>query len=285
LAWSFAARADPQPCPARDGAWVEVVFSGPAWSAGEQDSVIRELRVELERRSLRVCPRLETPPVVAPQKVITLLANDAERVSIVASNIENEGGFTGRTIALSAIPEDARALAVAQAVDEALMSGEDSPARSAVAPPHRQPVTEPRAREPAASEWSVAAALAPTLQVAPPGFVGATRAVVAPGVALRLGLNHAHIGVSIGVGITRVSDFTFADTPIRGLRSPADVSFSLRLARGAAQAALDLGVEGALSDYESASTARGYSVVDFGGRAGLRLGWGRRVIPWLGASL
>jgi hypothetical protein len=131
----------------------------------------------------------------------------------------------------------------------------------------------------------VAAALAPTLQVALPGFVGATRAVVAPGVALRLGVNRSHLGLSIGVGLTRVGDFTFADTPIRGLRSPADVSFSLRLSHGAAQAALDLGVEGVLSDYESASTARGYSVVDFGGRAGLRLGWGRRVIPWFGASL
>lgn len=285
LAWSFAARADPEPCPVRDGSWVEVVFSGAAWSAAEQDSVIRELRVELERRSLGVCPRSETQPVVAPQKIITLLANDAERVSIVASNIENEGGFTGRTIAVSTIPEDARALAIAQAVDEALRSGEDGSPKEPVAPPSKQPATDPRSREPAVSEWSMAAALAPTLQYAPPSFAGATRAVVAPGVALRLGLNHTHMGISVGVGITRVSDFTFAATPIHGLRSPADVSFGLRLSRGAAQATLDLGVEAALSDYESASTARGYSVVDFGGRAGLRLGWGRRVIPWLGASL
>jgi hypothetical protein len=237
-----------------------------------------------------VCPRLEAPPLVAPQQVITLLANDAERVSIVASNLENEGGFTGRTIAVGAIPEDARALAIAQAVDEALRSGDDGAPRAPVAPPSNQPVTKPviteaSPHEPAASEWSVAAALAPTLQVAPPGFAGATRAVVAPGVALRLAVNHTHLGVSMGLGITRVSDFSFADTPIRGLRSPADVSLSLRLSRGAAQGAVDLGVEAALSDYESASTERGYSVVDFGGRAGLRLGWGRRVIPWLGASL
>ena len=164
---------------------------------------------------------------------------------------------------------------------------EDGAPKAPVAPPtpSKQPVMEPRLQEPVASEWSVAAAVAPTLQVAPPSFAGATRAIVAPGVALRLGVSHTHIGVSMGVGITRVSDFTFTDTPIRGLRSPADVSFSLRLSRGAAQGTLDLGVEAALSDYESASTARGYSVVDLGGRAGLRLGWGRRVIPWLGASL
>ena len=292
LAWSLAARAAPERCPVRDGSWVEVVFSGAAWSAAEQDSIIRELRVELERRSLGVCPRPETPPAVAPKKIITLLANDTERVSIVASNLENEGGFTGRTIAVSTIPEDARALAIAQAVDEALRSGEDSSLSAPVAPATKQPVTEPRTQEteprtqePAASEWSVAAALAPTLQVAPPSFAGATRAVVAPGVALRLGVNHTHIGVSVGVGITQVSDFAFADTPIRGLRSPADVSLSLRVSRGAVQGTLDLGVEAALSDYESASTARGYSVVDLGGRAGLRLGWGQRVIPWLGASL
>jgi hypothetical protein len=285
LAWSFAAHAEPEACPVRGGAWVEIVFSGAAWPAAEQDSVIRELRVELARRSLEVCPRPETPPVVAPQNVITLLANDAERVSIVASNIENEGGFSGRTIAISTIPEDARALAIAQAVDEALRSGEaGSPPKAPVAPPSRR-LVEPRPHEPAASEWSAAALLAPTIQVAPPSFAGATHAVVAPGVALRLALNHAHIGVSVGIGITRVNDFTFADTPIRGLRSPADVSLSLRVSRGAAQGALDLGVEAALSDYEYAATARGYSVVDLGGRAGIRLGWGRRVIPWLGASL
>ena len=284
-AWSFAARADPEPCPARDGSWVEVVFSGAAWSAAEQDGVIRELRVELERRSLGVCPRLETSPVVAPQNVVTLLANDAGRVSIVASNIENEGGFTGRTIAVGTIPEDARALAIAQAVDEALRSGDDGSSRAPVAPPSKEPVVAPRPHEAATSAWSVAAALAPTLQVAPPSFAGATRAVVAPGVALRLAVSHTHIGVSVGVGITRISNFTFADTLISGLRSPADVSLSLRLSRGEAQGTLDLGVEAALSDYESASTARGYSVVDFGGRAGLRFGWGRRVIPWLGASL
>jgi hypothetical protein len=232
-----------------------------------------------------VCPRLETQPVVAPQKVITLLATDADRVSIMASNIENEGGFTGRTIAVSTIPEDARALAIAQAVDEALRSGEDGSPRAPIAPPSNPPVTERRSQEPAASEWSMAAALAPTIQVAPPSFAGATRAVLAPGVALRLAVSRTHIGVSMGVGITRVSDFSFADTPIRALRSPADVSLSVRLSHGAAQGTVDLGVEGVLSDYESASTGQGHSVVDFGGRAGLRLGWGQRVIPWLGASL
>ena len=76
MSWSFAALAEPELCPARDEPWIEVVFSGLAWSAAEQDSVIRELRVELERRSLGVCPRPEGTPAGGPQKVITLLARE-----------------------------------------------------------------------------------------------------------------------------------------------------------------------------------------------------------------
>ncbi|HWZ87646.1 MAG TPA: hypothetical protein VNW92_02315, partial [Polyangiaceae bacterium] len=155
----------------------------------------------------------------------------------------------------------------------------------AAPPPSRQTVKEPRSPEPTPSEWFLGAALAPALQVAPASFAGATHAVVAPGVALRLSVNHTHVGASLGLAITKASELTFADTQIRELRAPADVSFSLRLSHGAAYGVLDLGVLAALVDYEYAPTARAYDSVDFGARAGLRLGWGHRVAPWIGASV
>jgi hypothetical protein len=140
--------------------------------------VIRELRTELARRSLAVCEQPEAAPEIAPLRVVTLLAGDGQRVSIVASNLEKEGGFSGRTILVSAIPEDARPLAIAQAVDESLRSEADEPDHyprsKAPAPVSKRPALEtPR------PSWFVAAALAPTLQIAPSGS-GRTQTVVAP---------------------------------------------------------------------------------------------------------
>src|SRR6185503_10955166 len=122
LAWPAAATAEPAPCPRTGQAWVQIVFSGPAWSKPVQEAVLRELRTELQRRSLQACAEPEGAPWAPPQKLFTLLASDTERVAIVPSDLGNEGGFVGRTIALGVIPEDARALAIAQAVDEALRS-------------------------------------------------------------------------------------------------------------------------------------------------------------------
>jgi hypothetical protein len=231
-----------------------------------------------------VCAAREPELDSSATDVVTLLANDAERVSIVSSNLEREGRFSGRTIAVGAIPDDARSLAIAQAVDEALRSRRDEPA----------PPPEPRAPPPAAAPplppaaepaWAIAAALAPTLQVAPAASAR-TSSVVSPGAAVRLSLLRADLGGSLGVSITRASDLKLADgIAIRQLRVPADISFSLRLARGSAQAALDLGLVAALSSYEYAATGAAHTELELGGRAGLRLGWGRRIVPWLGASL
>jgi len=137
-----------------------VIFSGPAWPDALREGVIRELRIELSRRSLIACEGPAQLRELAPQKVVTLLAPDATRVSIVASNIENEGGFTGRTIFVGPIPEDARALAIAQAVDEALLNeGEDDYVRPPPRPAISIPPAEPRPQKTTSQAWFLAAAL------------------------------------------------------------------------------------------------------------------------------
>jgi hypothetical protein len=283
LAWSPDALAQSRSCPSGAEPWVEVIFSGPAWSDTVRDGVVRELRIELARRSLEVCPATEAAESGTPQKVVTLLAADSERVSIVASNLEQEGGFTGRTILVGPIPEDARALAIAQAVDEALR-GEGNQTERAPPPAVPTRVVQPAARQATMPSWFVAAALAPALQVAP-AAADRTRAVVAPGALFRLSIGRGSVGGSLGVAVTRASDMRFGSLAIRDFRLPADVSFDLRLARGPAQAIFDVGLVAALVNYEYVPTGDAHSTLELGGRAGARFGWGRRVVPWVGASL
>jgi hypothetical protein len=282
-AWSSGSLAQAEPCPRGAQPWVEVIFSGSAWSDAVRQGVIRELQIELSRRSLEVCPAPKSTPDIAPQEVVTLLASDPERVSIVGSNIENEGGFTGRTIMVGTIPDDARALAIAQAVDEALRTRGGEPAARATLPVSA-PVARPAARWSRSSGWVLGAAVAPTLQLAPAAS-GLPRAAVAPGVTLRLSLGKARLGGSLGVAITRASDLSFDGIELRDFRVPADLSFGVRFARGPAQATLDIGMVAALVNYEYRPTGNAHSELELGGRAGLRFGWGHRFVPWLGASI
>ena len=260
-----------------------MIFSGPHWSDEVRDGVMRELRIELARRSLSVCAGPPESSEAAPDKVVTLLAADTERVAIVASNLEKEGGFTGRTIIVGSIPEDARALAIAQAVDEALRTGGNEPPATpkprAAAPVSRTP---PRAAR--SPSWFIAAAVAPTLQIAPASS-GRTHALAAPGVALRLSLGRASVGGSLGVAITRASDLSFGSVEVRDFRLPADASFDVRFARGPAQVTLDVGLVAALVNYSYGPTGDAHSAVELGGRAGLRFGWGHRFVPWIGTSI
>ena len=285
LSRSLAAQAQTESCPEVPGPWIAVIFSGPAWSGALRDGVIRELRTELLRRSLAVCEQPAGPTEVAPVKVITLLAPDPDRVSIVASDMEEEGGFTGRTIMVSAIPEDAQALAIAQAVDESLRNEERGtttpiPAREpSVARPVPRPTT-PVAPQPS---WFIGAAVAPAIQIAPATSNRST--VVSPGVALRLSLGQASVGGSLGVTVTRASELSFTSASIRDFRIPADASLSLQVVRGAFHAALDAGVVAALVSYEYGPTSTGRSALELGGRAGARIAWGRRILPWVGASI
>jgi len=87
------------------------------------------------------------------------------------------------------------------------------------------------------------------------------------------------------VTITRESDLNFGEIAIRELRVPADASFSVRLARGPAQAMLDIGLLAALVTYQYRPAGDGHSSLELGGRAGVRVGWGHRIVPWVGASV
>ena len=89
--------------------------------------MLRELRVELGRRSLDVCLHSDLPPPSPASAVVTVLANDLDVVSIVPSRIQDEGGFSGRTIRVGSIPPDARALAIVQAIDEVLRERSGKP--------------------------------------------------------------------------------------------------------------------------------------------------------------
>lgn len=286
LAWSGLAVAQPAtPCPSPGRPWVEIVFSGPVWSNAVQEEILRELRIELSRRSLQACTTPTEAPWAPAQKLITLLASDPDRVAIVPSDLEHEGGFVGRTIVVAAIPEDARPLAIAQAVDEALRSDSrvlPEPTRAVKTPP---PTAAPALPEPPPSELSIAVAVAPTLQVAPGTFDGARRAVIAPGATLRLSVMPSSVGGSLGIALTKASDLSYDRVTIRQFRLPLDASLRLRVRRGLFEAMFDVGVLAALVDYGYAPSGRGQRWVEAGGRAGVSVGWGRRLVPWLGASI
>lgn len=288
LAWSWAlsvwtqvAAAQPEACPAAEQGWVKVVFRGSAWAPELRHGVLRELGVELGRRSLQACGESQQS-TTTPQQVVTLLANDQGLVSILPADLGSEGGFVGRTVQIGAIPEDARALAIAQAVDEALRSDASRPSEPAPPPPK---VVAPPSPPPKPSPLVFGAALAPALQFAPATFEGAKRAVVAPGMVLRLSLRSSSFGGSLGVSITRTSELDFGQVTIRQFRLPLDCSVRWRLQAGELEGQMDLGVLMALVDYDRGSSERGYRRVEIGGRAGVSIGWGRRVVPWLGASV
>jgi hypothetical protein len=289
-AWARAAAAEPEPCPHGNEAWVRVVFAGPVWTDATREAILRELRVELARRALQACAEssqaASAPPNPAnpPKKLVTLLANDAERVSILPADLQSEGGFVGRTVLVGAIPEDARPLAIAQAVDEALRSDSSRPSEPAVVPP-KPPVIQRPPEEPPASDLVLGAALAPALQIAPPIFQGATRSTIAPGMVMRLSLRSSNLGGSLGIAITRTSELTFGPVAVRQLRLPLDLSLRGRLHRGLLECLFDVGAVAALVDYEHGPTDLSYRRLELGGRVGVSIGWGRRFVPWLGASV
>jgi hypothetical protein len=286
LAWSGATSAEPgASCPSPEKQWVQIVFSGSAWSEAAEDGILRELRIELERRSLEVCTEPNEAPWAPPQKLITLIANDPERVAIVPSDLQHEGGFVGRTVLVGAIPEDARPLAIAQAVDEALRSGSDR-ASEPIPPVSEKPAAGPEVLPPPVRPaLTVTAALGGAVQIAPATFEGASQAVVSPGITLRFSAIPSIVGGSLGITLARASDLHFGSVVVRQFRLPLDGSLRVRLRKGPVQAAFDVGLLAALAAYDYAPEANGYQRVEFGGRAGVTVGWGRPLMPWLGASL
>jgi len=243
--------------------------------------VLRELGVELERRSLALCADPEPNAASVPEQRVTLLADDAQRIAIIPASLEHEGGFVGRTVVVGNIPEDARALAIAQAVDEALRSESARPSPSLL-PPKPEPPAPAMAAPP---KLQLGLALAPTLQVAPAAFEGATRASVAPGLLLRLSLLSSNLGGSLGVALTRTSELAYEHVGIREARLPIDASLRWRVRSGLFEGMLDLGALVAWVDYNRSGSEQSIRGFELDGRAGLSIAYGRHVLPWFGTSL
>jgi hypothetical protein len=285
LVWSTVTTAQPEAsCPSPGKAWVEIVFSGPAWSITAQEGILRELRIELERRSLEVCTGPNEAPWAPPEKLITLIASDADRVAIVPSDLQHEGGFVGRTVLVSAIPEDARPLAIAQAVDEALRS--DSGTTPEPPPASQKPAIEQVAPPPPAEpRLIVAAAVGAAMEIAPATFDGGTQAAFAPGITVRLSAMPAAVGGSLGITLTTASNLHFGSVVLRQFRLPIDGSLRVRIRKGEFQSMFDVGALAAIVSYDYAPSAYEYQRLELGGRAGATVGWGRPLMPWLGASI
>jgi hypothetical protein len=285
LAWSTVTSAQlAASCPTPGKPWVQIVFSGPAWSATTEESILRELRIELDRRSLEVCTEPSEAPWARPEKLITLIASDADRVAIVPSDLQHEGGFVGRTVLVGSIPEDARPLAIAQAVDEALRS--DSGATPESPPvPTKPPVEHEAPPSPAEPRLTVAVALGGALEVAPATFDGGSQAAVAPGMTLRLSAMPSMVGGSLGITLTTASDLHFGPVVVRQFRVPVDGSLRIRIRKGLFQTMFDVGALAAIVDYDYAPSAYEHQRLEFGGRAGASVGWDRPLMPWLGASI
>jgi hypothetical protein len=282
--WSSVIRANER-C-SGSGAWVELDISGKAWSVVDQENVLRELRVELGRRSLEVCLHSEAPSPSPPKAVVTLLANDADVVSIVPSRIQDEGGFTGRTIRVGSIPADARALAIAQAIDEVLRG--ERPAPEPVPPPGpamrdvARDVVVPAPRPMSPSRFGVA--VGPAIQVAPASSMSASADTFAVGAAFRAAATSAYFGGSLGLVLPTSTKLGFGSITIDQLRVPVDASARARMKTGELEGAFDLGFVLAFLREEFAP-AHAQVRAEPGVRAGLTLSWGERIVPWLGASV
>ncbi|HEV3192682.1 MAG TPA: hypothetical protein VGY54_19375 [Polyangiaceae bacterium] len=279
-------------CPHDGRTWVSLNFSGSGWSPEQEEDVLRELRVELGRRSLDVClPSDAGPDVPPPTAVVTLLANELDWVSIVPSQMRDEGAFRGRTIRVSAIPADARALAIAQAVDEVLRA--EPPAIETAPPP--EPATPIRVLEVAKeapvahpaepSRLSFGVEVGPTLQIAPSGATGAAKTALGLGGSLRASMTRGRFGGSLGVVLAKSTELDFGSATIDQFRVPVDASARLRLRKGSLEGVVDVGLLVALLREQYAPAGVTYFKIDPGLRAGARASWGDRIAPWLGASL
>jgi hypothetical protein len=313
--WTFDGRAD-EPCPRSGAAWIYLNFSGSAWSQAEQEDVLRELRVELARRSLEVCLHFNTATAPAPTAAVTLIANDLDRVSIVPSQMQDEGDFSGRTLRIGAVPKDARALAIAQAVDEVLRSERaetaasppsslepsPGPAPSASSEPAAEsspslppePTPPTRSREIASGPSPVSSpsprlrfgiALGPTIQLAPSSATGAEKSALVGGGVFRASVGVGRFGGSLGVVLAKSTELTFNSAAIDQFRVPIDASARMRLRAGSLEGTFDLGALLALLREEYEPTGRTYFEVEPGVRAGVMVSWRALIVPWVGASV
>jgi hypothetical protein len=283
--WGVQASADPQRCPRPGGPWIDVIFSGPAWTPSQQESIVRELRIEVSRRAFDACVHSEVAPPSPPTAVVTLLCNDADRVSIVPARMQDEGGFSGRTIHVGSIPEDARSLAIAQAVDEVLRGEPAVPQPQPPPLPVREIIAKEARPAPPRSPLRLAVSVAPTLLIAPSKFTDASKTALAPAASLRVAVTTSRIGGSLGLVLGRATELAFGSVSINQFRLPIDASLRLSARAGQLEGTLDAGIVVAFLREEYTPARRSFQDVEAGARAGLSLSWGDRIVPWLGAAI
>ncbi len=198
--------------------------------------------------------------------------------------MQEEGGFSGRTIHVGSIPEDARSLAIAQAVDEVLR-GEPTPSELPSSPPAREIVVREAPPALPRSPFKLDVSVAPTLLIAPSGFTGASKTALSSAASLRVAFTSSRIGGSLGLVLGPPADLVFGSVSINQFRLPIDASLRLSARAGQLEGTLDAGIVVALLREEYTPARRSFQDVEAGARAGLTLLWGDRIMPWLGAAI
>jgi hypothetical protein len=103
------------------GPWVELAFAGVEWPVTLQANAASDLQAGLHLRGIGVCTLGLAPPGSAPVARITLSLNDANQV-VVGIHIQDAmtDKQVARSVDLRTVSPDARALALAQSIDELL---------------------------------------------------------------------------------------------------------------------------------------------------------------------
>jgi hypothetical protein len=224
--------------------WVSVAFSGQAWTAERERSVLEDLRAGLRLKGIDAC-RLGTEGGEPPLAVLELEAMEQERVSV---GIEVHDALTekrvSRDLDLRPVAEDARALAIAAAADELLRASWAELALSDAPEPSRPP--PPEVQE--TMRRSLSAAHLST---------GRDHAFGARGAFEHHGAGHTQLGAEaylgvwfeprwgfeLGAGLREGlrRDAAHGSVQSRALTSSADVTFAL-LPRDGLELAAKLGV-------------------------------------------
>ncbi len=268
-------------CPPRPGRWVDVFFAGDAWSEAQRQAVLRELRTELQRRSVQLCHRTRLPLTPADD-ALTLVAIDPDHVRIVPTRLNGERAWqSGRTMALGNLPEDARPLTIALSADEVLRS---------------QPRRDVHASDPVQAR---AAQKLPPREYGPRGVValgvgargglasgsGPRKSPLWPALELRTSLTQAGWGGSLGTALGTSTEWSFNSNRFNLLRLPFDLSANRVVQLGEFEAALDAGLVVSYLKLESLGSGRSFTRAEAGARLGVRVSWGRTLAPFLGSAL
>ena len=215
LTWATRGHTEPAKCPRSNGAWIDLQFSGAGWSISQQESILHELRIELNRRYSKL-HSWRRGLCLGPERG----GHAGFRRFLSTAFLSSPPGFEMKERSADARYASVRFLrragsAVAQAVDEALRGVRPAPEPPPPAPAPPAPVTptpthevsKPGQRVPDIepppqghpSPLRLAVSLGPSLQWAPTKFTSASNTLAVPGAALRVAITSGCCGGSLGV--------------------------------------------------------------------------------------